>query len=453
MNASASAYTVPVDADAIVIGAGAAGLAAARHLAQQSFRVTVVEARDRVGGRVWSRQIGAAATRAELGAEFIHGPADQTMLLLREAGLTAVATGSESWVCDSGRGLIRDTQDFSAAAKILEGARESASDESAEQYLQRLARDDATRHTAEAAREFIEGFDAADPAIASARAIADELHSGVDSQSARPVGGYGPVFELLRRACDAAGVQMMLSTRVQRVSWRGDAVAIEIADAEGTLRTLQSQAAIVTLPVGVVRYKGDRSRVTFDPDLPGTKREALLKIEMGSVVKVVLSFRTTFWERILDGRYRDAAFFRCNGQAFAAYWTQWPLHSNSIVAWAGGPKAAALRGFSEDALIALSVDGFGALLKDRHLVRQEFEGGMMHDWNSDPFARGAYSYVAVGGSDARAKLAASVGGTLFFAGEATSSDGQGGTVNGALVTGERAAAEAAAALHARGDAR
>jgi monoamine oxidase len=84
------------------------------------------------------------------------------------------------------------------------------------------------------------------------------------------------------------------------------------------------------------------------------------------------------------------------------------------------------------------------------LAREEFEGGMMHDWGRDPFARGAYSYVAVGGGDARAALAAPVDDTLFFAGEATSNDGQGGTVNGALETGERAAREAAIALGAGG---
>ena len=64
----------------------------------------------------------------------------------------------------------------------------------------------------------------------------------------------------------------------------------------------------------------------------------------------------------------------------------------------------------------------------------------MHDWSADPFSRGAYSYVAVGGGEARATLGAPVEQTLFFAGEATSTDGQGGTVNGAIESGERAAA-------------
>ncbi len=128
------------------------------------------------------------------------------------------------------------------------------------------------------------------------------------------------------------------------------------------------------------------------------------------------------------------------------YWTQYPVRSELIVAWAGGPKAIALRGASQAELIERALNGLGALFGEPALVRKEFEGAAMHDWSHDPFARGAYSYVAVGGGGARAALAAPVDETLFFAGEATSSDNQGGTVNGALETGERAARQAAASL-------
>jgi monoamine oxidase len=122
------------------------------------------------------------------------------------------------------------------------------------------------------------------------------------------------------------------------------------------------------------------------------------------------------------------------------------VRSELIAAWAGGPKAIALRGKSHDQLIALALDGLGAVFGEPALVRAELEGAAVHDWDHDPFSRGAYSYVRVDGGNARAALATPVDETLFFAGEATSNDGQGGTVNGALETGERAAREAAAAL-------
>jgi monoamine oxidase len=439
---------VCVDADAIVIGAGAAGLAAAQGLAGRSVRVVLLEARDRIGGRVWSRPVPRTATPVELGAEFIHGPGELTMRLLRDAGMATIDTGGEEWTCSKDGELRREDRDYSSFAGIVEAAHALADDESVDRFLRRFEGDEATREAATTMRAFVEGFDAADPAIASARAMADEWRSGVDFAIARPLGGYRPMFDHLRDTCVAAGVQMCLSTIVRRISWRRGVVAID-ANCCGTSRTIHARVAILTLPVGVFRHRGDETGVAFDPQLPAAKIEALRSIEMGHAVRVALWFRTAFWERIRNGRYRDAGFFRCERQPFPTYWTQLPVRNELVVAWVGGPRAIALSRVAEGDLIERALNGFGALFNQPELVRQEFEGGLTHDWSRDPFARGAYSYVAVGGGDARAALAAPVDDTLFFAGEATSTDGQSGTVNGALETGERAAAEAARSLGAK----
>jgi len=439
---------VTTDTDVIVIGAGAAGLAAARNLAGQSLRATLLEARDRTGGRVWPASTARDAVSVELGAEFIHGPAEETMGLLREIGAGAISTADESWTCRANGDLLRDDDEMPPSRNVFERAFALPSDESVDRFLRRFENDESMRDTVARARAFVEGFDAADPAIASARAIAQELHSGVDSASARPLGGYRPMFEHLRDACVAAGVDLRLSTRVRRISWRRGAVTVDAQSGREQSQTIRARAAIVTLPVGVLRHSGDGDEVAFEPGLPASKRQALADIEMGDAVRVTLWFRTAFWEEICDGRYREGAFFRCNGQAFAAYWTQLPVRARSIVAWAGGPKATALRAASHEELVGRALDGFGALFGEPELARREFEGGIMHDWRSDPFARGAYSYVLVGDRDARATLGAPIDDALFFAGEATSHDGQGGTVNGALRTGERAAHEAAVALGA-----
>jgi len=357
-----------------------------------------------------------------------------------------VDTGGEAWT--HSQGLLRPAErDFMLAASLFDDARALSVDQSVDQFLRRRERDPAVRQAATAARAFVEGFDAADPAIASVRAIADEWRSGVDFATARPVGGYRPVFEYLRDACVAAGVKLCLSTLVRRIAWRRGAVTAAVSSGGGS-RTVQARAAILTLPVGVLRRHGDETAVVFDPGLPPVKREALRSIEMGHVVKVVLWFRRAFWERVQDGRFRDAGFFRFEGHPFPTYWTQMPLRSRLVVAWAGGPKADALSGLAETDRIGRALAGFGTLLNEPELAHEEFEGGRTHDWSRDPFTRGAYSYVAVGGTRARETLAASVDGTLFFAGEATATDGQSGTVNGALDTGERAAVEAAASLEA-----
>jgi monoamine oxidase len=442
-----------MDADAVVIGAGAAGLAAARSLAARSLNVVLLEARDRVGGRVWSRKFPGTEDRAELGAEFIHGPAETTMRLLREAGSGAVATSDESWLRGEDGELRRENEDFAAVAgAVLGQAGSLAADESVERFLQRFEPDEALRESVAMARAFVEGFEAADPAVASVRAIADELRSGTDSTSARPVGGYARLFEYLRATCLDSGVRLFLDAAVRRVSWHRGKVAVEHADRDGGSHTIRARTAVITLPAGVLRAGRNGSSVasdvTFHPELPAAKLSALDCIQMGHVVRVVLGFRSPFWEQLHDGRYRDAAFFRDGKRPFAAYWTQVPARSRLIVAWAGAPGAGVLRGVAESETIDRAVEGFGALFDATALARTELEWSAVHDWDGDPFAQGAYSYVSVGGGNARAALAAPVDDTLFFAGEATSFDGQGGTVSGALETGERAAEEVATALGA-----
>jgi monoamine oxidase len=440
-----------LDADVIVIGAGAAGLAAARSLAAHSLRVIVLEARDRLGGRVLSRALMPPGVSAELGAEFIHGRAPETRALLRDADISSADTGDESWTCSKDGDLLRDERDFAITSRIFEGARELQHDETVDHFLRRFTHDDSMRKAAEMVRVFVEGFDAADPSIASVRSVADEIYSGVDFASARPLGGYGAMFDRLRDDCAAAGVRMSLSTLLQRISWRRGSVALDARQSTGESRAFRARAAIVTLPIGVLRHSGDDGSVIFDPDLPSHKLEALQRLEMGHVVKVVLSFRTAFWEGLRGGRYRDSAFFRCMGELFPIYWTQFPQRNGLIVAWVGGPKAIAMRKSPQAELIEQALDGFGSLFGERELAHREFAAGFMHDWSRDPFARGAYSYVTVGADGARAAFGAPIDDTLFFAGEATSNDGQGGTVNGALQTGERAAREAATSLGVLGE--
>jgi len=418
------------DADVIVLGAGAAGLAAARKLARESLRVLVVEARDRVGGRVlWQTIRGFTA---ELGAEFIHGPAKRTIALLQEAGLHALE--------------IRDTTTFKSAAAIFEDARDLSDDESVDQFLTRCASDSASRENAALARMFVEGFDAADPAIASAKAIALEWGSGVDTIVRRPSEGYAALFNHLRDECIAAGVRICASSTVREVSWQRGGVAMHVTGAQRDSTTFRAQTAVVTLPVGVLRHRGDATAVAFDPMLPERKRAALQYLEMGPAVKVALWFATAFWERLRDGLYRDAVFFQSEHQPFRVYWTQMPLRLPFLIAWVGGPSAAAVGATPPDRLVDAALRGLGELFGDEAIVRREFAGAALHDWQSDPLSRGAYSYVTVGGDEARATLAEPIEETLFFAGEATCVDGQSGTVNGAIESGERAADEVSAAL-------
>src|ERR1700722_20377541 len=127
-----------MDADVVVIGAGAAGLAAARSLARRALRVIVIEARERIGGRVWSHPTALAALPAELGAEYIHGPAPETMALLRAAGTTAINTAGDSWMRVNGE-LQRDDSFERFDPRLLAAANALTEDESVERFLQHFA--------------------------------------------------------------------------------------------------------------------------------------------------------------------------------------------------------------------------------------------------------------------------------------------------------------------------
>jgi len=162
----------------------------------------------------------------------------------------------------------------------------------------------------------------------------------------------------------------------------------------------------------------------------------------------MLRFASSFWETLHEGRYRDAGFFHVPEAPFATFWTPAPARAPLLVAWAGGPRAVRLAaGASPAQLVRQALASLETLFGEELDVTAELRGYYYHDWQQDPFARGAYSYVTVGGSEARAALAQPIEDTLFFAGEAT--DAEAGTVTGALQSGVRAARELLAAAGAR----
>jgi monoamine oxidase len=266
----------------------------------------------------------------------------------------------------------------------------------------------------------VEGFDAADPAQASARAIAEEWGGGqMDGAQPRLREGYGALMDWLAQRLVAKGGRLRMGATVREVRWRRGRV-----EALGDHFRFVAPRAIVTLPLGVLQA----GVVRFSPGL--RKEQALRGLASGPVIKAALRFPSAFWER----RHRGVAFFHAPAAAFPTFWTLLPMRLPLLIGWAGGPKAERLAGTrqAKAAILASLKAVFGECdSPDQMLV---------HDWRADPLARGAYSYVRVGGAGAREALAEPLEGTLFFAGEATSRD-DAGTVGGALASGQRAARE------------
>jgi monoamine oxidase len=434
-----------VRCDVVVLGAGAAGLAAARVLSNAGASAVVLEARNRIGGRILTREDVGLQVPMELGGEFVHGTAEVSFALMRAANTVAVDTGGTSFAYEDGE--LRASEDpFEIVARVMERVRELRTDVSVDEFLRdlpgagpQLERE--RRYT----RMIVEGFDAADPRRASTRALAQEWNGGEGGQTSeqfRPLGGYAHLMRTLHGALDPARVHVRLAAPVHAVRRESGGVVAEAITATGEALTVHARAAAVTLPAGVL----NAGAVRFEPALPRRALDALRCVITGPVVKLALRFRSAFWERAREGRYRDGAFFHRAEAAFPTFWNMLPLRAPLMIAWAGGPKADALAGRDEAALTALALDDLRTLFGPQTDPHGELEAAYVHDWQRDPYAYGAYSYLAVGAGDARTILAEPVDGVLFFAGEAIATPSEAGTVAGALQSGERAARAALAAL-------
>jgi monoamine oxidase len=421
-----------------VIGAGAAGLAAARALRRMGVAVTVVEARDRVGGRIQTRWDGLVAAPVELGAEFVHGRPRIVEALAREAGRALVEVPDRHLRPRDHR-LAPGKDTFARAQEILTlGARMD------EPFARLLASSSVRRRYGEEERElaraFVEGFYLADPRTASTVALA-RMTRALDAiggdRMFRIEGGYGALLEPL---VDSVRDALRLSTAVEEIRWGPGAVEARARGATGALLPpVRATRAIVTLPLAVLKA----GTVRFAPALLG-KRRALGALSVGPVVKVALRFRKRVWER---RGARDLAFLHAPGEPFPVFWTLAPAPAPVLIAWAGGPGAAKLSGRAPVAIVRMAVGALArALGTVAATLEAELDGWHVVDWLSDPHARGGYAVFPVGSTWAPAVLAEPIAGTLFFAGEATATEDDAGTVAGALATGERAAAEVLASL-------
>jgi monoamine oxidase len=408
------------DADFIIVGAGAAGLAAADELVNAGGSVILFEARERIGGRCWTRHMPGLEIPVELGAEFIHGEAKVTHALLARAGLRAIDSVREQRHLENGD--LGTINAFSEAQKAMEGAAHLEKDVPFATYL---ARQPLPAKTKAFATMMVQGFDAADPKRVSALSIAEEWAGGeLSGSQPRPEGGYGRLFTWLANSIIERGARVCLGAVVKSIEWRRGQVNVA-GEFLGERFSVRAKRAIVTLPLGVLQS---------GPLRFPQKRAALRKLASGPVIRVALRFHRAFWEARAPG----VSFFHTPQSPFPTFWTPLPMRAPLVTAWAGGPKATRLSGSSPRALVAAALRSIGAIFGD---VRSELAAACVQDWKSDRYSRGGYSYVLVGGHGAREELAAPLDETIFFAGEATDSE-EPGTVASGIRSGQRAAREA-----------
>jgi monoamine oxidase len=421
--------------DALIIGAGAAGLAAWRELHAAGVRVAALEARDRIGGRILTEH--STSSPVELGAEFVHGKPEAVWSILEKAGLEVTESSDTRMVFDQ-RGL-RPCADYWKIIQKVNGQIDPTLEISYDHFLT-AAR--ASPFEKIMAKSYVEGFNAARANLISASAIATADREAVNLESQRQFRlkvGYGSLIAWLAKGLPSESLH--LQTAVQEIRWRPKQVEV-VADTANGKQTFSAARLIVTVPLGVLRASpGAPGAIQFFPPLP-EKEAALKHLEVGHAIKLMIRFKERFWERA--ARFAFAISFDAD---VPVWWTQEPQTSNLLTGWAGGPPGERLINLSREKVFQRGIDSLSRIFaQPASWLQGCAESIYYHNWSNDPFSRGAYSYPKAGGLMAAQSLAEPVEGVIFFAGEATDFQGANGTVHAALSSGISAARKIVGAL-------
>jgi monoamine oxidase len=403
------------DFDAIVIGAGAAGLSCMRELTRAGLRAVCLEARDRIGGRIHTMH--DAPIPIELGAEFVHGRPREIFDMAEAAGLPIVEGGGRMLHVIGGQ-----VMEGGEGGPVMDDIKRLGSPERDRTLLQFLAESNYSDGEKQEAIGFAEGFNAARAKELSVASLAKDMIAADEIEGDRTFhirDGYDVLVNAL-----AAG-DVRLGSVVDTIAWRLGECRVVLTTGE----EFRAPQVVVTVPLGVL----EAGAIRFDPE-PEEILAAVRALRFGQAFRVTFRFERAFWED--NPAFAGMGFLISDEPVFPVWWSRLPTREPILTAWSAGPKADPLMGLSENEVIERALETLHRILgrAPEPVMRAWF-----HDWSLDPFARGAYSWVPSGALPARDMLARPVADTLYFAGEATDLLGYGGTVHGAITSGLRAA--------------
>ena len=422
-----------------MIGAGMAGLCAARQLAEAGQQVLVLEARDRVGGRIRTKRDQGEIL--ELGAEFIHGRPVELWELIREAGLETFELDGMD-LCHR-NGKLRKCDEQGEMFKFLSGLENWKGVDLAFADYPPLAK--LSPEKRDEVINYVQGFNAADYRQIGVHALAVQQRAEEETGSDkvfRVKKGYDQIPEFVAKKVREAGGRIELSRTVEKIEWERGRVQVFARD-DGELVRYSAEQAVIALPLGVLQQLG----VVFDP-VPSTLIAAN-QLAMGPVRRFTMLFRDRWWAEHDKVKLPKMSFLFAQGGMPRVWWTAHPWETRTLTGWIGGPRSAAFDQFTREQVGDAACKELARIFSlPVAMLRGQLIGCATHDWQSDPLSCGAYSYVPAGALDAVLKMATPVLRTLYFAGEHTDTTGHWGTVHAAMRSGIRAARQVMASVKA-----
>jgi monoamine oxidase len=416
----------------IIIGAGAAGLSAATALSKIGKKVVVIEARDRIGGRIFTSHERNFSIPIENGAEFIHGDPSHTQALAGSAGVKLNEDSGTEWHLENGEQQESGFFDPNWA-KLIRELKSLDHDMSIAQFLNVHFSDGKYETLRDSVTRFVEGFDAADAQKASAFALRDEWTETDATKGYHIVGGYSTLMDHLFVQCKTNDVDFHFSSVVKEIYRNHEKVTVICGNGDRH----DGQKVLVTIPPAVLKS----GAVEFFPE-PKKYLDALSKIETGGVIKFLVEFRSAEWDNAGNGNFRQFpdAHFIFSDAWIPTWWTQPSAKVPLLTGWLSGPVTTKLK-MTEEELLNEAVKSLAYIFDcPERTLRSNIRAMKVVNWVDDPFARGAYAYKTVETNEAIDVLSSPLDEQVYFAGEAYYKGAAMGTVEAALVSGENAAA-------------
>ena len=408
----------------LIVGAGAAGLMAGRELARAGKRVTIIEARDRCGGRIDPLPAEIFGYPAEGGAEFVHGAAPVTRAVMREAGLALAPRVGTRWSTRGGGALSPDTFALPDAGRFYQALGEVTADLPVGEFLDTHFAGPQYTALRRSIIRTVEGYDAADPRRMSTLALREEWMARDDGEHGRLAKGYGALIDYLAAECRRHGAALHLGAAVTAIEESGGGIAASCRNGA----VFAGDAAILTVPLPLL------SEIALPP-AARQQAAAAADIGYGNVVKILFRFATKWWAGHGDHNLGDLSFL-VSDAIVPTWWTQHPQEQPVLTGWYAGPKADTVSSLTEAELVDMGLASLAAIFD---LPGDRLRGGLVAsraiNWGNDPFARGAYSYATPSTRAAHSVLKDTDRSAVFFSGEALYAGADMGTVEAALAIG------------------